>query len=212
MESPIVDELHRRWELDTDSNPVDARRAEDREALSILGAEVQHWDWRECVYRRHPETGAFLYPSEESLWGTIHPADHPIVSQLAKRLTQLPLARGGKVFAPLTVGEHVDHLVMRQALELWGVPQGELVFYEDYPYAEQTDAVLAVLRDRQGWRVELVSLSEEALTAKARAFAQYRSQISTFYKSVEEIGQRLRAYAASIGEGAGYAERYWYRR
>ena len=40
-ETSFVAELHARWELDAASNPVAARRAEDKRALSLLDAHGQ---------------------------------------------------------------------------------------------------------------------------------------------------------------------------
>lgn len=211
LEAPFVIEIHTRWELAETPNPVAARRAEDREAMSVLGAEPLHWGWPDCIYRRDPESGEFLYHSESALFGPPHPPEERLIPRLARRLANLPLAPGGRAYAPLTVGGHVDHRLTRQAAEAWGPPDGELVYYEDYPYAEQADALTAVLGGRRGWQAEHVSLDEEALVAKTAAITQYRSQISTFFDEVGEIGLRLRAYAVAAGEGRGHAERYWRR-
>jgi LmbE family N-acetylglucosaminyl deacetylase len=211
MPTPILADLHTRWDLEANPNPVAARRAEDREAMSLLNADVLQWEWPECVYRRHPRTGEFLYPSEESLWGVIHTSEKDLPLQLARRLAKLPLAAGGQVFVPLTVGNHVDHHIVRQAAETWGAPVGELAYYEEFPYAEHPDALAAVLGDEKGWQPETVPLTADALHAKAAAVACYRSQISTFFTNEDEIALRLRAYATVAGEGRRWAERYWHR-
>lgn len=210
-ESPFVAELHSRWELEAASNPVAARRAEDKEALSVLGADSLHWEWLDCVYRRHPTTGQFLYDTEARLFGPLHPAERDLVKKLARSLADLPLAPGGRVYAPLTAGGHVDHRLVRQAAEVWGPPQGDLVYYEDYPYAERPEALGAVLGDGREWRAEIVPLDEQALTAKTAAVACYRSQLSTFFASKDEMALRLRRYATVASGEAGWAERYWHR-
>jgi LmbE family N-acetylglucosaminyl deacetylase len=211
MPTPILVDLHSRWELETNPNPVAARRDEDQDAMAVLNVDALHWEWPECVYRRSPYTGEFLYPSEESLWGAPHSAERDLPARLARRLEDLPLAPGGRVYVPLTVGDHVDHHVVRQAAELWGAPEGEIIYYEEYPYAENPEALSVVLEEGQGWQDETVWLDGEALEAKARAVACYQSQISTFYTGVDEIAQRLRDYARIAGEGHGWAERYWLR-
>jgi LmbE family N-acetylglucosaminyl deacetylase len=210
--SPIIADLHSRWELEAISNPVAARKAEDREALSVLQADVLHWEWPECVYRRHPTSGDFLYPTEESLWGTVHSAEKYLVTEIAQNLADLPLAPAGRIYVPLTVGNHVDHHLVRQAAETWGAPQGQMVYFEEYPYAERPEALATVLKDRKSWQAEIVPLDAAALDAKAAAVACYRSQISTFFAGEEEIAPRLRAYATAAGAGQQWAERYWHRR
>jgi LmbE family N-acetylglucosaminyl deacetylase len=208
--SPIVDELHTRWGLGSNPNPAAARRAEDRQALSILKADLRHWEWPECVYRRYTDSGDFLYPSEASLWGAVHPTEKGFSARIARHLADLPLVSGGRVYAPLTVGGHVDHHLVRQAAELWGAPGGEMIYFEEYPYAEHPEALAAVLKDGDRWRAELIPLDEDALEAKTTAVACYDSQISTFFTDRDEIGARLRAYATLAG-GGEWAERYWHR-
>lgn len=204
LESPFAAALHTRWELDSD--PVQARRAEDRRALALLDAAGLYWEWPDCIYRRHPATGQFLYHAEEHLNGPVHLAEGELVKTVAQRLAGLPLAPGGRVYAPLAVGGHVDHRLTRQAVEDWGAPQGELLYYEDYPYAERLGAVEAALQGGD-WQDETVPLAEAAMAAKIAAIACYNSQISTFFSGLDEMAQRLRAYAASVGG----AERYWRR-
>jgi LmbE family N-acetylglucosaminyl deacetylase len=208
--SPIIADLHTRWELAHTGNPVAVRRSEDRTALSLLGADVCHWTWPECVYRRHPETGEFLYPSEESLWVSLQNADEVLLARMARRLAELPLVPGGRLYLPLTVGEHVDHLLVRRAAEMGHPPEADLVYYEEYPYAERPEALAAALREEASWQPELVHLDETAVAAKSAAIACYQSQISTFFEDTAEIAARVRAYATVVGEGQGWAERYWH--
>ncbi len=206
-ETAFVAALHARWELDT--NPVQARRAEDQRALALLDAAGLYWELPDCIYRRHPATGQFLYYTEKHLNGPVHPSEEGLVETVAQRLAALPLAAGGHVYAPLTVGGHVDHRLVRQAAEAWGAPGGELVYYEDYPYAARPGTLAAILGDGN-WRDELLYLAEREMAAKIAAIACYDSQISTFFCGVDEMAQRLRAYAASVGGAVGVgAERYW---
>jgi LmbE family N-acetylglucosaminyl deacetylase len=210
-ETSFVSALHARWGLDAHPNPVAARRAEDEAALSVLDAHGEHWGWPDCIYRRHPTTGEFLYHSETHLLGPVQLIERGFIIGIARRLDTLPLAPGGRVYTPMAVGGHVDHRLVRQAAEAWRVPGGELVYYEDYPYVERPGALAAILGNGSVWRDEIVPLTEAATAAKIAAVACYRSQLSTFFANTDEMAQRLRTYAASASGGAGWAERYWYR-
>lgn len=211
LNTPYVTALHARWGLNATSDPVAARRDEDREALSILKADGLHWEWLDCIYRRRAGTGDFLYHSEGALFGPVHPAERGLISRLAQRLAEMPLMPGGRVYAPLTVGGHVDHRLVQQAVEVRDLPTGELVYYEDYPYAERPEALTAVVGDGRGWRAEIVPLDEQAMTAKTAAVACYRSQRSTFFADKEELARRLRAYATVVSGAKEGGERYWRR-
>lgn len=196
--SPFAQVMHQVWGLGDDA-PA-ARRAEDLAALALLGAVALHWDLPDCIYRCDA-AGAPLYADPGALWGAIHPADEALVEPLARRIAALPAA--DVLYAPLGAGNHVDHRLLRRAAEASG---RALVFYEEYPYAEDPAAVEAAVGPELS--AELVLLDEEALAARSAAVACYRSQISSFWRDVAEMDERLRAYALRVGDGRP-AERRW---
>ncbi|HIE39625.1 MAG TPA: GlcNAc-PI de-N-acetylase [Anaerolineales bacterium] len=200
--TPFAQALHHQWGLGRDA-PA-ARRAEDRAALALLGAEPTHWNLPECIYRSATD-GAFLYPTWEALWGPLHPADGPLLKELARRIGALPEA--ATLYVPLGAGGHVDHRLVRRAAEAAARP---LLYYEEYPYAEDPRAVEAALEGAR-WEPEPVFLDEEVLEAKIAAVACYRSQLSTFWADEAEMAEHLRAYGLQVG-GGRLAERYWRRR
>ena len=69
---------------------------------------------------------------------------------------------------------------------------------EEFPYAEDRQAVQAVLMKERG-RAELTLLSEETLEAKIAAIACYHSQLSTLWPDVVEMAAAVRPSV----------ERYW---
>jgi LmbE family N-acetylglucosaminyl deacetylase len=207
--TPFTRELKARWGGDTD--PVAVRRGEDLAALGVLGAEGLHLPFADCVYRTDPCLGTALYPDRDAIFADVHPAEarfpRALLAALDERVSTLDQA---DVYAPLTVGHHVDHLLV-QRVALLLLRRGLRVrFYEDYPYAGDAAAVRSVL---DGWReecgqAEAVKLDEDALRAKGDAVACHASQISTFWGSLDEMRQALRAQALAVG-GAHYAEHYW---
>ena len=141
--------------------------------------------------------------------------------------------RGGVVYLPLTAGHHVDHQIVRAAGEQWAASQSSrrlrIAFYEDYPYAESPEEVKSALEGhpalryragkakgnesstaaaKVGYMVNVVELGEEAMKAKVKAIACYRSQLSTFFANEAEMEARVRAYAVAVGGGQP-AERVW---
>lgn len=201
-------ELKERWGAEGD--PLAARRAEDLAALRILGADGLHLGFLDCVYRQS-ELGEVLYPTEEHIFGLVHPAEvrlhRELLSAFVARVEDLA---GPTLYAPLAAGHHVDHiLVRRAAFSLLG--QGRRVlFYPDYPYASDPQAIDAALQSWPAgcWSRESVRFGEEALRTKADAVACYASQISTFWAGPQEMRRALRAQALGAGEHT-YAEDYW---
>ena len=199
--SPFAQSLHARWRMSVDA--VKTRQEEDREALARLGARPCHWSYRDAIYRRTPD-GGYAYTSEDALWGSVHPSEAELVHELGDRIGELALVPRGTLYVPLAVGAHIDHRIVRWAAEGGG---RALLYYEDFPYAEDPERVDAALGEGR-WRPAVVPLSDEALEAKIAAVACYRSQMSSFWGSREEMAASVRAFAERIG-GAGAAERYW---
>jgi LmbE family N-acetylglucosaminyl deacetylase len=200
--------LQARWELGDDAP---ARRCdEDRAACDRLGCYLIHLPFADAVYRVDAH-GQHLYTSEAAIFSGVR--DEDIIDRVAwavqARVRQVSNAR---LVAPLTAGQHVDHVITREAAERLNA---ELIYYEDYPYAEQPERmthVWARANDTEAeWASETIGLSEDALRAKIEAFLLHRSQISTFYRDDEEVRQRMRAYAEFVGQRS-IAERYWRRR
>lgn len=201
-DTPIVRENHQRWQAGGD--PVQARREEDKAAAAILGATTQYADIPDCIYRT--AEGEALYPTEESLWGAVHPAD-----RAPGALQALTLPDADFVYAPLGVGGHVDHRIVRDWARgvLQKRPLSVLRFYTDYPYARDDRAIQAA-REALGVPVqeETVVLTEAALTRKIQAMAAYRSQIATFWEDASAIRADVRQHFYDPQRGH-FIERYW---
>jgi LmbE family N-acetylglucosaminyl deacetylase len=211
--SPYAERLHRRWGA-TDraaaSAMVARRRTEDAAALSLLGAETVLLDLTDAIYRRDPATGDWLYVGHDGIFGPLASVETPVVDALAGALAALDgVARRSRIVAPLAVGGHVDHQLVRRAAEAcWG--DDPLRYYEDYPYAERDTAVRAVVDDRT-WRFRRQGLDDADVAAKVAAVGAYASQISTFWTDRAAMETAVRAFAASRGRAGRAAERIWRR-
>lgn len=197
--SPFAEALHARWELP--QGAVMRRRAEDATACHLLGADFMHWDVPDCIYRQDPNTGSYLYASEEALFGDLHPAETPLAAALAGRLAQLPPAPS--VIAPLTIGHHVDHQLARAAaVRCFGAM---LSYYEDYPYVRSEPATArAIPADGAGWQAQLLPVSQAGATARIEAIAAFVSQASTFFNDRADLEAQIKEQIRLDG-----GERLW---
>ncbi|QPC84853.1 PIG-L family deacetylase [Phototrophicus methaneseepsis] len=207
--TPIVEDLHQRWQAGYD--PIVTRKREDEAAMRALGGvSFRYLPIGDCVYRT--DNGVALYPTEESLWDNVHPHD-PAVARLAETplyaLTQTTDLLGMEIYAPMGVGAHVDHLIVRQwAYRLADAnPQAKLYFYADYPYIRDSAAIDKALVHHRQLVPELFSFSESAMNAKIAAMRCYRSQVSTFWPDEEAIDADARSTFTYEGQ---FAERYWH--
>ncbi len=195
-QSAYIAGLHERWQLAGDA--AAERRAEDRAACAILGADFLHLAVPDCIYRLAPQSGAPLYNSDAEIFGEIHPAESGLQAEIVQQLRALPAC--GQVVAPLAIGHHVDHLLVRAAAEtVW---PSSLCCYEDYPYVEKLGWLEADSLDR--WRPSIYTVSEQARQVKFDAIWAFRSQLSTFFGSREEMEARVGGYIEEVG-----GERVW---
>lgn len=198
--------LHERWELGSDA--AARRREEDQNAFQLLGADVLHWDFPDCAYRRHPHTGEYMYCSAEDIFGDITPVEldegNGLLGAMMAQMRTLP--QSGQVLVPLTIGHHVDHQLTRRAAEkVMEMEPGRLVYYEDYPYVAHGMSP-HVFGEGETWHHEVVALSAAAVVARYQAIAAYRSQIFILFGTLENLAEQLPSHVAKKG-----GEILWYR-
>ena len=202
--SPFAQSLHARWQAgapaggQASQQAVHLRQAEDRRACQKMGAEPVYLDIPDCIYRTARKTGAHLYAAEESLFGSLPPAERRLVQRLGRRLARR-LARNlppeAPLVPPLALGNHVDHQLTRQAAEQTG---RALSYYADYPYAAKAEAELEVLR-QSGWQSQVWPISPPALQVWIAAVWEHQSQISTFWGGLEDVKAHITAYCQQMG-------------
>ena len=205
-DTPILADLHQRWQAG--SSPLRTRQQEDAQALHSIGADCRHIPLTDCVYRL--VDGAALYPSEESLFGEVHPRDYAadFLRQIDLPTTDAPTT----VYIPLAVGHHVDHQIVRD----WGLrllenkPAGlSIRFYAEYPYLNAERAIDAALSELDiPLAASHVTLREQDIQAKVKAIACYTSQISTFWQSLAAMEADVRQSSTHPDSGE-YVERFW---
>lgn len=184
-------QLHARWQ--TEEEAVAVRQNEDLAAASQVGAGLRYWDLPDCIYRQLPG-GSWLVNGEEDLWKPVHPLELPVVERLAAWLEQ-GLRPDDVLVSPLTLGNHVDHFLVRAAAERL---ERSLCYYADYPYAVTARSSLAE-KTRKGWQEVCYPVSHAALCAWQAAVGSYTSQISTFWGSLAEMRAALESYWQSGG-------------
>jgi LmbE family N-acetylglucosaminyl deacetylase len=187
--SPFAQSLHTRWEVGREASAQ--RRAEDIESCRRLGAGYYHFNIPDCIYRRSPLTGEHLYASEDALWTPVHPDEGELVAALSRTIREM-LPSPVKLVCPLTIGNHVDHRLTRAAVEGVGAA---LIYYAEYPYVLDVDFSMIVA----GFKSSLHTLTHGGLLAWQDAIAAHRSQLSTFWKSPDEMRNAILSYYNAMG-------------
>lgn len=181
--------LHQRW--GTDESAVSIRRDEDLAACKVLGANAIHLDWLDCIYR-FKENGDSLVQSESDIFNA--KPEMELVREIAAYLKNT-VPDDAQLVSPLGIGGHIDHLLIVEAVRL---SQIKTLFYADYPYVSYHLESLAFLESTDWERLPGV-ISSGGLEAWQNAIAAYTSQISTFWRDVNEMTLAIANYCAGGG-------------
>lgn len=183
---PFARMLEERWQ--TGPGSMRARRAEDQAACALLGAQAMHFDLPDCIYRRLPD-GSPLVNGEDDLWQPLPEGEKALATQLAGQIAARLPGRC-RLAAPLTLGDHIDHrLVRTAAVQL----SRALHFYADFPYAVRPGVDRRRYID-SGWRRETYPVSSAGFDAWQAAITCYGSQISSLWRDLDEMSSSLREY------------------
>lgn len=205
--SSFAAELHAHWGHLTE--PVAVRRREDKKAMRLLGADYIHLGYPDAIYR-FDDTSS-LYLCDEDLFGPLHPSDLKLVAQLTEAIMEMHSPRQSTIYAPLAVGNHVDHQLVREAALMLHRKSYPVTLYEDYPYVEVPKALTREL-ERIGtdrWTEEVQDFDEENLAMKIKAIAAYASQMDKLFGGTEVMAERVRDYSLALCPEERYGERYW---
>lgn len=200
---------------------VAMRRREDQAALERLGVDAVWLDFQDSIYRRPPGGNGWFYTSIAGVFGSVHPDDRPLADAIAAAIrAHAPGGSQTTLYAPLTVGGHVDHQLAHQAAWMLREQGWRVVFYEEYPYAdpayrlpfgvENAATLKATLATLQAARLapHIVRLSDDAVQARIDSVRAYRSQVPLLFGDDATMVARLRAYTMEV-DGQGPAERFW---
>jgi len=192
--SSFVQLMHHAWGLERDV--VARRRQEDIEACERLGAVPRHFQIPDCIYRRSPEDGSWLYTYEDALFGGLEPVEMELVDELQSQLRE-ELHGVDCVIAPLGIGNHVDHELTRKAVRDLDLP---VYYYADYPYVREeiNQSLLELMAGSEDWQRKHHPISREAVAAWQEASACYQSQIHIFWNNLQELQDQIAAYSASM--------------
>lgn len=190
--SPFAEVLHAQWGFSSAEETVRSRREEDRQAAEIVGATVQHFDFLDCIYRRD-ENGEWPY-YEISLPPRELDADLP--ARIAETISSR-ISRDDVLVCQLSVGSHVDHVLVRRAAELLGHP---LVYDIDIPYLFYKPEELAP--KSAGMKETVHAVTEAGLKSWQEAVLAYKSQLPVLGEALdtpEKARKAILSYWAELG-------------
>jgi LmbE family N-acetylglucosaminyl deacetylase len=194
---------HRAWDLY--ESPFKVRRDEDANATRMLGADFSHLGFLDAMYRLDAN-GTPLY-QKNTVGVSIHDLDYkreePAIQTKFRELAEQYAGQPLYVFSPLTLGGHVDHLIVRNAVQaVW--QEKHIIYYEDFPYASRPNVMKTWLdTEKQSgtWESFKVALSENEVIACVDSIACYSSQLHGLFPSWPERIQEILRARLSFLEG-----------
>lgn len=165
--SPFAELLHYQWGFSSAEETTRLRREEDENAAAVVGARVRHFDFLDCIYRRGAN-GQWLY---SDVFTPPHPEDAALPSQIAAAISS-HLQPEDVLVCQLSIGSHVDHVLVRQGAELL---ERSLRYDIDVPYIFYKPEELSP--KSAGMAESIVPITEAGLRSWKEAAVAYKSQI-----------------------------------
>lgn len=176
--------LHTSWGIDSAHEVVSARREEDKRAAKIVGARSVHFDVPDCIYR--------LGPDDEFLYDHIFLPPHEFEAQFPEKIAGMLSSRlkeDDVVLCQLSVGGHVDHVLVRQGVELL---ERSLLYVADIPYLLNTPEDLD--ERISGLKESVYPISEVGLERWKDAVAAHTSQMNELFKGEDLMREAIQSY------------------
>lgn len=211
--SPLAKAIHLEGGLESDG--MLRRREEDRVAMQYLGVKFTYADFLDCIYRTDP-AGRSRYQTKEDIF-PVRPdleVDADTLKDLVTYLCRvLKEVRPSEVYVPLGIGHHIDHILVREALErsIWRSGSDnstDVIYYEDVPYVCSPDSRDFLATLSKSFLPQLQRASDRAWTTKLEAIAAYKSQVITMWDSPMAMRKQISDYALSLDRGQ-FIERFW---
>jgi LmbE family N-acetylglucosaminyl deacetylase len=185
--SPFAQMLHYQWGIHDGgaAEMITARRAEDTKAAGIVGAKTVYFDFLDCIYRRG-KNGDWLY---SNVFVPPHKDDDVDLSARMAESIAARLQPADQLVCQLGIGSHVDHVLVRRAVDLLQRP----VFYDmDIPYLFNSPGELAP--KAAGMKAETHRITDSGLRAWQDAISAYESQLSGLFDSPEAMRAQIQQY------------------
>jgi len=200
--SRFAQDHHLMWGL-APERAMAERQREDDLALERLDADTYRAGLLDAIYRM-PE----VYTDNDRLFCTPAPDDSLLYSTRQLIAALHSRAPRATFYAPLGVGNHVDHQIVYTAVcEGTGTA---MAFYEDFPYVLWAGAFEQRMRALGQPFVASTIDIDATLARKIGAISAYASQLSSLFEQPSALAQIVGDYAESLRPESGtYGERVW---
>lgn len=171
------------------------RRKEDVKATRMMGAAFVHFNYIDAAWRvrMYDQTAWFsryikyfpsithIYGGPKSIFSGIPAArDNILISHITEKLHEYLAKKKHQrilIFAPLGIGGHVDHVIIRTISTNLGYP---VLFWEDFPYNANPDSRTVFFSKNINYTF-LFSIHSDDTATKYNAIRSYKSQVPVLF-------------------------------
>lgn len=170
------------------------RKSEDRRAMKLLQVKYKYLDYVDGWFRIY--NSAPIYREKMLFSGNIEQHDRELFEELTKDF--LKYNDFNLIIAPLGVGKHVDHLLVKSAAYA-AYHKEKLFFYRDQPYTLHKENINLSFRLRDISLMIRGKLSQiEMSKFKMKVLNQYKSQLPLLFNINRNIDYKETIELSSI--------------
>lgn len=152
---------------------------EDKKVLKHLKVKYIHLGFTDAAWRTN-EIGKPTYQnSDVQFSGNVSVSDKKLIKDVSQKIKSIINKRKGEtmIFAPLSIGSHVDHVIVKKALEKINVPA---IYWKDYPYCLNKKLIKQYFLNNKN-EIKYLKLSTLNHRSKNKLIMFYRSQLKSLF-------------------------------
>jgi len=148
-----------------------ARKSEDEKAARLLGVKnIQHLRFIDAAWRA--DNGLPIYPTYQLV--DISDLDQALIPDVERKIGEILEGKGNfAVFAPLAIGRHVDHQIVKNAVG----KNKNTIYFADFPYSAIASKVNGIPNSLEDQVLVEFGLG---LEKKKDAILKYETQLPSF--------------------------------
>ncbi len=195
-------------------NAIEIRRKEEIAASKELGFIPLFLDQFESQYRFN-EIGKHFYASFDEVFEGKAEKEGKLISILEQEIADIQEKnRFDAIFIPLSIGNHVDHVITRKSIENLSKTNlftDKIKYYEDMPYAHQGVQGSPYIDNSLSPALELIH--DIDYQRKLHAIGMYASQARMLWQDKDHMIKVYEEYSSFISNQTEvYYERYWLKK
>lgn len=182
--SSFAKKMHQLWGVKSARETMHIRREENEKATAIVGAENRYLDFVDSLYRTGND-GQALYNNS---FLSLHEDESDLPQRIAEKLFK-NLEPNDKLVCPLAFGGHIDHVIVRDAVDLLSFSP---FYMGDIPYLLYASRTL--WRKTFSMKKKVLAISKVGLKVWLKAIRAYTSQLEVEFGNTEQMEESMTAY------------------